>query len=332
MSSGLFDLTGRTALVTGSSRGIGYALARGLGQAGAQVVLNGRDEARLREAAGRLTGEGLALHVARFDVTDESAVNDAVSEIESAIAPIDILVNNAGMQLRMPLQDFSTADWRRLMDQNLTSAFLVGRAVATRMLTRHAGKIINVCSLQSELARPTIAPYAASKGALKMLTRGHVRRLGPARNLRERDRSGLLRHRSVPAAARGCGVRRVDSQPYARRPLGRGRRARRRGGVPRRAGVGLRPRSDHLRRRWRVSRRSEAARRGLPCIGRTRCRPGLAYTRRRHWRRLSYSGGISPDPRAISRVGIVCVCAGEVSPSIRLNRTSQARAPIAAGS
>ena len=172
MSSGLFDLTGRTALVTGSSRGIGYALARGLGQAGAQVVLNGRDEARLREAAGRLTGEGLALHVARFDVTDESAVNDAVSEIESAIAPIDILVNNAGMQLRRALQDFSTADWRRLMDQNLTSAFLVGRAVATRMLTRHAGKIINVCSLQSELARPTIAPYAASKGALKMLTRG----------------------------------------------------------------------------------------------------------------------------------------------------------------
>lgn len=172
MSSGLFDLTGRTALVTGSSRGIGYALARGLAQAGAQVVLNSRDEARLGEAAGRLTGEGLAVHVARFDVTDEGAVNDAVSEIESTIAPIDILVNNAGIQLRMPLQDFSTADWRRLMDQNLTSAFLMGRAVATRMLTRRAGKIINVCSLQSELARPTIAPYAASKGALKMLTRG----------------------------------------------------------------------------------------------------------------------------------------------------------------
>lgn len=172
MSSGLFDLTGRTALVTGSSRGIGYALARGLAQAGAQVVLNGREDTRLREGAGRLAGEGLTVHVARFDVTDEGLVNDAVSEIESAIAPIDILVNNAGIQLRMPLQDFSIADWRRVMDQNLTSAFLVGRAVGIRMLTRRAGKIINVCSLQSDLARPTIAPYAASKGALKMLTRG----------------------------------------------------------------------------------------------------------------------------------------------------------------
>jgi gluconate 5-dehydrogenase len=141
-------------------------------QAGAQVVLNGRDETRLRQAARRLAGEGLTVHVARFDVTEEDSVNDAVSEIESVIAPIDILVNNAGIQLRMPLQDFSTADWRRVMDQNLTSAFLVGRAVAIRMLTRRAGKIINICSLQSDLARPTIAPYAASKGALKMLTRG----------------------------------------------------------------------------------------------------------------------------------------------------------------
>jgi gluconate 5-dehydrogenase len=158
--------------ITGSSRGIGYALARGLVQAGAQVVLNGRDETRLRQAARRLAGEGLTVHVARFDVTEEDSVNDAVSEIESVIAPIDILVNNAGIQLRMPLQDFSTADWRRVMDQNLTSAFLVGRAVAIRMLTRRAGKIINICSLQSDLARPTIAPYAASKGALKMLTRG----------------------------------------------------------------------------------------------------------------------------------------------------------------
>lgn len=179
VSADLFDLAGRTALVTGSSRGIGFALARGVARAGAQVVLNGRDEARLSAAADRLAAEDLAVHVACFDVTDEDAVDDAVSRIESDVAPIDILINNAGTQLRMPLQDFSTADWHRLLDSNLTSAFLVGRAVGRRMLPRHAGKIINICSLQSELARATIAPYAATKGALKMLTRGMCADWGP---------------------------------------------------------------------------------------------------------------------------------------------------------
>jgi gluconate 5-dehydrogenase len=172
VSTDLFDLGSRTALVTGSSRGIGFVLARGLARAGARVVLNGRKETRLRAAADRLAVEGLAVHVARFDVTDEDAVNDAVSAIEADVAPIDILINNVGMQLRMPLQDFSTADWHRLLETNITSAFLVSRAAGTKMLGRHAGKIINVCSLQSELARATIAPYAATKGALKMLTRG----------------------------------------------------------------------------------------------------------------------------------------------------------------
>jgi gluconate 5-dehydrogenase len=172
VSAALFDLSGRTALVTGSSRGIGLAIARGLGRAGARIVLNGRDRDRLEAAARALVSDGLTVDGVPFDVTDETAVNDAVERIETEIAPIDILVNNAGMQLRRPLEEFSLADWRRVMDTNVTSAFLVGRAVASRMLTRGAGKIINVCSVQSELARATIAPYTATKGALKQLTRG----------------------------------------------------------------------------------------------------------------------------------------------------------------
>jgi gluconate 5-dehydrogenase len=172
VTPGLFDLGGRTALVTGSSRGIGFTLARGLGQAGARIVINGRDEDRVAAAAAELRTDGLSVEVAPFDATDETAVDAAVTRIEDEIAPIDILVNNAGMQLRRPLQDFSNADWHRLLEANLTSAFLVGRAVGTRMLTRGAGKIINVCSVQSELARATIAPYTATKGALKSLTRG----------------------------------------------------------------------------------------------------------------------------------------------------------------
>jgi gluconate 5-dehydrogenase len=172
VNTNLFDLSGRTALITGSSRGIGLAIARGLGRAGARVVLNGRDTARLDAAARALITDGLTVDAVPFDVTDEAAVNAGVALIEADVAPIDILVNNAGMQLRRPLEEFPAADWRRLMDTNVTSAFLVGRAVATRMLTRGAGKIINVCSVQSELARATIAPYTATKGALKQLTRG----------------------------------------------------------------------------------------------------------------------------------------------------------------
>ena len=172
MSRQLFDLSGRTALVTGSSRGIGLTLARGLGRAGARVVLNGRDADALAAVAGELRDEGLGVEVAAFDVTDEAAVDAAVARIEDDVAAIDILVNNAGMQLRNPLQDYSSADWHRLLDTNVTSAFLVGRAVGRRMLPRGTGKIINVCSVQSELARATIAPYAATKGALRNLTRG----------------------------------------------------------------------------------------------------------------------------------------------------------------
>ena len=174
-----FDLAGRTALVTGSSTGIGLALARGLAQAGATVVLNGRRKEPLEAAAAALRAEGASVHAVAFDVTDGSAVTDSVSRIERDIGAIDILVNNAGVQRRAPLEDFAHADWHELIKTNLDSVFFVGQAVARHMIPRGHGKIINVCSVQSELGRPNIAPYTASKGAVKMLTKGMAIDWGP---------------------------------------------------------------------------------------------------------------------------------------------------------
>ncbi|MFO1341489.1 MAG: SDR family oxidoreductase [Burkholderiaceae bacterium] len=175
----LFDLGGRIALVTGSSAGIGFTLARGLAAAGARVVLNGRDAAKLEAAAARLRAEGADVATAPFDVTDAAAVAAAVARIEADIGPIAILVNNAGMQRRAPLEDFPPEQWHELMRTNLDSVFLVGQAVARAMIPRRRGKIINVCSVQSELGRPNIAPYTASKGAVKMLTKGMAIDWGP---------------------------------------------------------------------------------------------------------------------------------------------------------
>jgi gluconate 5-dehydrogenase len=168
----LFDLSGRIALVTGSSAGIGLALARGLAGAGATVVLNGRNDAKLQQAAARLREEGAAVHAVAFDVTSAEATAEAVERIEHEVGAIDILVNNAGMQRRAPLDEFAHADWHELMRTNVDSVFIVGQAVARRMIPRRRGKIINICSVQSELGRPNIAPYTASKGAVKMLTKG----------------------------------------------------------------------------------------------------------------------------------------------------------------
>ncbi|MFF4273879.1 SDR family oxidoreductase [Streptomyces sp. NPDC001536] len=176
MSHPLFDISGRTALVTGSSRGIGLALARGLAEAGCTVVLNGRDGERLTKAAAGLPGD---VHTAVFDVTDGASVAAGIADVEERVGPLDILVNNAGMQLRAPLLEFTDSDWHRILDTNLTSAFLVGREAARRMTERGHGKIVNICSLQSEVARPGIAPYAATKGALKMLTKGMCADWGP---------------------------------------------------------------------------------------------------------------------------------------------------------
>lgn len=179
MDAPSFRLEGRLALVTGSSAGIGFGLARALGQAGAALVLNGRNPDKLEQAAATLRSEGLQVSARAFDVSDPAAVQAAVAEIETGIGAIDILVNNAGMQRRMPLHDFPVADWHELMRTNVDSVFLVGQAVARHMIPRGRGKIINICSVQSELGRPNIAPYMASKGAVKMLTKGMAIDWGP---------------------------------------------------------------------------------------------------------------------------------------------------------
>jgi gluconate 5-dehydrogenase len=174
-----FDLSGRLALVTGSSAGIGFALARALAEAGAAVVLNGRDEGKLARAAQDLRVGGNTVHAATFDVTAADGVGEGVARIEREIGAIDILVNNAGIQRRAPLAEFPQAQWHELMRTNVDSVFLVGQAVARHMIPRGRGKIINICSVQSELGRPNIAPYTASKGAVKMLTKGMAIDWGP---------------------------------------------------------------------------------------------------------------------------------------------------------
>ena len=171
MSRSLFDLTGRVAVVTGSSKGIGLAIAEGLAGAGAEVVLNARNAAELEAARVRLVAGGAKAHALAFDVTDRAAVEAAVEQIERDIGPIGILFNNAGIQRRAPLAEFDPGTWREVMAANLDSVFYVGQAVAKRMLPRGRGKIVNTCSLMSEVARPSIAPYTASKGAVKMLTK-----------------------------------------------------------------------------------------------------------------------------------------------------------------
>ena len=171
MSLSLFDLKGRTALVTGSSRGLGRAIAEGMAKAGARLVVNGTDPARVETAVGELRAAGFAAEGAAFDVTDEAAVVSAFEGFDKAGVEIDILVNNAGIQMRKPLVEFSSADWRKVIETNLTSAFIIGREAAKRMIPRQRGKIINIASLASELARPTIAPYTAAKAGIKNLTK-----------------------------------------------------------------------------------------------------------------------------------------------------------------
>lgn len=168
----LFSLRGKLALVTGSSSGIGFALARGLAEAGAAVVLNGRRAEIVARAAAELRGEGHTVYEMVFDVVDSAGVADSVAHIEANFGTLDILVNNAGMQRRGPLESFPEDTWRELMRLNLDSVFLVSKAVVNHMIPRGHGKIINICSVQSELGRPGIAPYTASKGAVKMLTKG----------------------------------------------------------------------------------------------------------------------------------------------------------------
>ena len=168
----LFDLTGKRALITGSSQGIGFALAKGMAEAGAAIVLNGRDTAKLASAAAELRALGHTIEELAFDATDHDAVRTAVDAFEASSGAIDILVNNAGMQHRTELEDFPADAFERLLQTNVASVFHVGQAVARHMIGRKAGKIINIASVQTALARPGIAPYTATKGAVGNLTKG----------------------------------------------------------------------------------------------------------------------------------------------------------------
>ena len=170
MSHPLFDLSGRTALVTGSSRGLGRAMAQGLAEAGARILVNGTDPSRVDAAVAELRGAGHVALAAAFNVTLEADVLDFFTELDSQGIAVDILVNNAGIQFRKPMVELETADWQRVIDTNLTSAFVIGREAAKRMIPRGRGKIINIGSLTSALARATVAPYTVAKGGIKMLT------------------------------------------------------------------------------------------------------------------------------------------------------------------
>ena len=174
-----FDLSGKTALVTGAGSGLGFAMAQGLAEAGARVVLNGRNVAKLETAAATLREKGLSIATASFDVADSASVDAGIRDVIARFDAIDILVNNAGVQHRAPIEEFSDADWRRVMATNLDAPFFLARAVVPAMKARRSGKIINIGSLMSSLARPTTIPYQASKGGIAMLTRGLAIELAP---------------------------------------------------------------------------------------------------------------------------------------------------------
>ena len=178
----LFDLSGRTALVTGSTRGIGRALATGLARAGARVIVHGRDPLRAAAAAEEIAveaGQGAELLSAGFDITDPAAVDAALGEIEAAHGTPDVLVNNAGIQRRAPIAEFADEDWDALLATNLSAAFYCARRVARGMIARGSGKIVQIGSVQSQLARPSIAAYSATKGGIAMFTKGLAADLAP---------------------------------------------------------------------------------------------------------------------------------------------------------
>ncbi|MEQ9038516.1 MAG: SDR family oxidoreductase [Silicimonas sp.] len=167
----LFDLSGKTALITGSSRGLGRAFAEGLAGASARVILNGMNPERLKVAEAEMRNAGHDVLTAAFDVADETQIVATFERFDAEGIKVDILVNNAGIQFRKPMLELETVDWQRVLDINLTASFVVGREAAKRMAARGRGKIINIGSLTSELARATVAPYTVAKGGIKMLTK-----------------------------------------------------------------------------------------------------------------------------------------------------------------
>ena len=171
MSTNLFDLSGKTALVTGGTHGIGMAIATGLAEAGATLIVNGRSSQKLEAAKEAYASNGINAHAYVLDVTDEEAVNSTIPKIEKEVGPIDILVNNAAIIKRIPILEMTADVFRQVVDVNLTGQFIMAKAVAKGMIERGHGKIINLCAMMSELGRNTVSAYAASKGGLKMLTK-----------------------------------------------------------------------------------------------------------------------------------------------------------------
>lgn len=215
-----FRLDGRLALITGSSAGIGLAIARGLAQAGARVVLNGRNRSTLRDSAALLAAEGLEVHTQAFDVTDGAAVLAAVAEIEERLGPLEILVNNAGMQRRGPLEDYSETHWRELMSTNLDSAFLVGQAVARAMIPRKRGRIINICSVQSELGAPGHRPVCRQQRRAENAHQRHGHRLGPPRADGEWHRPRLFQDRTERQSGGQPRIQRLAGAAHTEPALG----------------------------------------------------------------------------------------------------------------
>ena len=172
MSKSLFDLTGKVALVTGATHGLGMAMAKGIGKAGARLVINGNSsQEKIDSAVAQFNADGIDTYGYRFDVTDEKAVIDTIGKIQAEVAPIDILVNNAGIIKRTPLAEMDVKDFEQVIKVDLISPFIVSKAVVEGMINRKSGKIINICSMMSELGRNTVGAYAAAKGGLKMLTK-----------------------------------------------------------------------------------------------------------------------------------------------------------------
>jgi gluconate 5-dehydrogenase len=167
----LFNLKGKTALITGSGSGLGLAIAEGLAGAGAKILLNGRNELKLVAVENRFKQKGVQVDKLVFDVTDSSAVKKAIAAYEKNSGPIDILINNAGINIRGPFEEISEEDWKKVLDINVNGAMIVSQILGPFMMKRKAGKIINICSMQSDLGRPTIVPYTVSKGGIKMLTK-----------------------------------------------------------------------------------------------------------------------------------------------------------------
>lgn len=232
-----FDLTGRTALITGSSRGLGLAIAQGMAKAGASVILNGVNAERLDTSAQEMRAAGHQVETLCFDVTDEDAVIAAFDNLDGKGIAVDILVNNAGIQYRKPMLELETENWHRVLDTNLTSAFFVGRQAARRMVARGHGKIINIGSLMSDLGRATVAPYTVAKGGIKMLTKAMAAEWAEHADRHERS------------ADQQSAIRRLGQSPHARAPLGQTRRTSRHRRLPRLLRRRLHQRPDHLRRR-----------------------------------------------------------------------------------